>query len=184
MISVMTEYNLIRSNRKTISLQIDKNLQITIKAPIKMPVRDIEAFINKNSGWIEKHKTQMEQQNKLQAENALTEERKSQLKQTARKILPQKVQEFSRVMGVIPTDVKITSAHARWGSCNSKNSLCFSYRLMLLPDELIDIIVVHELAHIKVKNHSADFYREVTKYMPDYRERHKKLRLIQGELPN
>jgi hypothetical protein len=51
-----------------------------------------------------------------------------------------------------------------------------SYRLMLLPDELIDYIVVHELAHIKEKNHSAAFYTVVAQYMPDYKDRQKRLR--------
>ena len=81
-----------------------------------------------------------------------------------------------------PEGIKITSAKTRWGSCIAKNSLCFSWRLMLLPDDIIDYIVVHELAHIRVKNHQKQFYDEVRRYMPDYRERELRLKKIQREL--
>ncbi|MEG1869673.1 MAG: M48 family metallopeptidase, partial [Oscillospiraceae bacterium] len=79
--------------------------------------------------------------------------------------------------------IKITSANGRWGSCSWKNSLCFPYKIMLLPEELIDYIVVHELAHIREKNHSKNFYAEVEKYMPNYKQCIKQLKLIQKSLP-
>ena len=81
------------------------------------------------------------------------------------------MQHYSKIIGVTPIDIKITSATTRWGSCSGKNSLCFPFRISLLPTELIDYIVVHELIHIRVKNHSKRFYREVEKYMPDYKDR-------------
>ncbi|MEG1614194.1 MAG: M48 family metallopeptidase, partial [Oscillospiraceae bacterium] len=70
-----------------------------------------------------------------------------------------------------PTAVKITSAEKRFGSCSGKNSLCFSYRLMQYPQDAIDYVIVHELAHIKHKNHSKNFYELIEQYMPDYKER-------------
>ena len=79
-------------------------------------------------------------------------------------------------MGLEPTGIKITSAQKRFGSCNGKNSICYSWRLMLYPPEAIDYVVVHELAHIVHKNHGAKFYKLVAKYLPDYKERVKMLR--------
>ena len=76
-------------------------------------------------------------------------------------------------MGLTPTSVKITSAKTRFGSCSSKNALCFSLYLCLYPSEAIDYVVVHELAHIKHKNHSREFYDFVASVMPDYKEREK-----------
>lgn len=90
--------------------------------------------------------------------------------------LPRRVEYYSEKMGLYPTSVKITSAATRFGSCSGKNSICFSYRLMLYPPEAVDYVVVHELAHIKEKNHSARFYALVERYMPDYREREKLLK--------
>jgi hypothetical protein len=106
----------------------------------------------------------------------LTDEQISELKHKAKSIIPPKVEYFSNIMGVNPTGVKITSATTRWGSCNAMNGLCFSYRIMLLPDDLIDYIIVHELAHVKEKNHSKAFYAVVASYIPDYKDRQKRLR--------
>ena len=83
---------------------------------------------------------------------------------------------YAAIMGVVPTGIKITSAKTRFGSCSSKNSLCFSLYLMAYPDRAIDYVVVHELAHIRQKNHSPAFYAEVAKVMPDYKERVKLLK--------
>ena len=79
-------------------------------------------------------------------------------------------------MGVTPTGLKITTARKRYGSCSGKNSLCFSCFLMRYPEEAIDLVVVHELCHIKVKNHSRDFYALLEQYLPDYKERKKLLK--------
>ena len=103
----------------------------------------------------------------------LDEKRVSELRALAAAELPRRVEYYSEKMGLYPTSVKITSAATRFGSCSGKNSICFSYRLMLYPPEAVDYVVVHELAHIKEKNHSARFYALVEMYMPDYRERGK-----------
>ena len=74
-------------------------------------------------------------------------------------------------MGVVPSNVSINQAKTRFGSCNPKNSICFTYRLILYPKEAIDYVVVHELAHIKEKNHGKRFYALIKQYMPDYKQR-------------
>ena len=176
-------YQLKRSKRKTIALSVSDELQVVVRAPLKMPLRDIESFIRKHAGWIAKQLLLTEQRVKKQQENRLTDAQREALKQKAREVLPQRIAGFSLIMGVVPAKIKVTSAVTRWGSCSAKNSLCFSYRIMLLPDEIIDYILVHELAHIRVKNHSAKFYSEVAKYLPDYKERISKLKIIQKDLP-
>lgn len=167
-------YTLTRSKRKTIALSVSKDLTVTVKAPLKMPKRDIEAFVAKHVDWIEKQTTVIQERNANRVE--LSEEQISDLKHKAKTLLPQRVEHFSGIMDVEPGGIKITSAATRWGSCSAKNNLCFSYKLMLLPDDLIDYIVVHELAHIKEKNHSAAFYTVVARYMPDYKDRRKRLK--------
>ena len=98
------------------------------------------------------------------------------LKKAAWDTLPDKVAFWSRQMGVSPTGLKITTARKRYGSCNGKNSLCFSCFLMNSPEEAIDLVVVHELCHIKVRNHGPDFYTLLGQYLPDYQERKKLLK--------
>ena len=79
-------------------------------------------------------------------------------------------------MDVRPTGLKITTARKRYGSCSGKNSLCFSCFLMDCPEEAIDLVVVHELCHIREKNHGPRFYALLGQYLPDYKERKKLLR--------
>ena len=67
--------------------------------------------------------------------------------------------------------ISITKAEKRWGSCSSKGSINFSYRLIMTPPEIVDYVVVHELAHLKHHNHSVNFWREVEKMLPEYRNR-------------
>ena len=90
--------------------------------------------------------------------------------------MPKRVEYYSVLMNVKPTGIKITSAKKRFGSCSGKNSICFSYYLMLYPKEAVDYVVVHELAHIRHHNHSKDFYNFVSEFMPDYKEREKLLK--------
>ena len=104
-------------------------------------------------------------------------------RQKAKEMLCEWVNCYSKVMGVSPADVKITSAATRWGSCSAKNSLCFPYRLICMPVDAIESVVVHELAHITVKNHSKKFYAEIEKTMPDYRKRYKKLKEFAQRIP-
>lgn len=179
----MTDYVLTRSKRKSIAIRIGKDLQVLVRAPLRTPVKEIEACIRKHTRWIESHKRSMNEFNRRRGENVLSPQETEALKNRAREALPQRVAYFSERMGLTPAGIKITSAKTRWGSCSAKNSLCFSYRLMLLPSDVIDYIVVHELAHIKVKNHSAAFYGEIARHQPDYKERVAKLKRIQRELP-
>ena len=170
----MREYKLIRSSRRTLALEIGRDLTLTVRAPIKMPLSVIEEFIEKHDKWIEK-KLDVMKNREIKPDNLLPEEIAA-LKMRAKEILPKKVDYFAEIMGLKPAGVKITSAKKRFGSCSGKNSLCFSYELMLYPDEAIDYVVVHELAHIKHRNHSAKFYNLIEKYLPDYKTREKILK--------
>lgn len=103
-------------------------------------------------------------------------------KMLARNILTDKTQKYSRLMSVTPSSVKVNSAKTRWGSCSGKNSINFSWRLILAPEDAIDYVVVHELSHILEHNHSARFWAVVGSILPDYQERQNKLKLLQERL--
>ena len=167
---------IVRSDRTTVALEITKDLTVRIRAPKHATDAELLAIAEKHAKWIEKH---MEiQKRRMTARTAydLTEDDSEALKALARQVIPPKVEHFARLMGVKPKSVKITSAHTRFGSCSSQNALCFSYILMRYPEEAIDYVVVHELAHIKHHNHSRSFYALVGKYLPDYKQREKLLR--------
>ena len=114
---------------------------------------------------------------RVQNVRELSESEINALKEEAKEYIPKRLCEFSAIMNASPKSVKITSAKTRFGSCSGKNSICFSYRLMLYPKEAVDYVIVHELAHIKHKNHSKEFYSYIEKYLPDYKERVKLLKI-------
>ena len=89
---------------------------------------------------------------------------------------------FARAMSVNPTTVRITGARTRWGSCSGKKSINFSWRLIMADDDVIDYVVVHELAHLTEMNHSAHFWKIVESVLPDYTERRKRLKELQRKL--
>ncbi len=166
-------YKLIRAKRKTIELSIDDDFQPLVKAPFKMSKEEIDRFVEKHEKWIEKHQ-------KLKKEKAekfsVSPEDEKILKAKALLYLTERTGYFAKTMGLEPTGIKITSAKKRFGSCSGKNSICYSWRLMQYPAEAIDYVVVHELAHIVHKNHGAEFYRLIEKYLPDYKKREKLLK--------
>jgi len=100
----------------------------------------------------------------------------------ARRILPEKTAEFSKRMGAAPRAVKINSARTRWGSCSAQQNLNFSWRLLMAGDDVIDYVVVHELAHLREMNHGPRFWALVAGVLPDYRERQQRLKLLQKRL--
>ena len=103
-------------------------------------------------------------------------------KKMAHPIIKNSVSQYSKRMNITPAAVHITSAKTRWGSCSGKNSINFSWRLVMAGDDVIDYVVVHELAHIKEHNHSLRFWAIVKSVLPDYKDRQKELKLLQKQL--
>ena len=119
---------------------------------------------------------QARQSQRLAEHPPLSREEQEALRQRARQVLPPMVKLWAQRMGVTPTGVKITAAQTRFGSCSGKDSLCFSLHLMEYPLEAAEAVVVHELAHIRHKNHGPDFYALVRRTLPDYDSRIKLLK--------
>lgn len=103
-------------------------------------------------------------------------------KMIAKQILPAKTLAYAAQMGVKPSDIKINSAKTRWGSCSGKKSINYSWRLLMAEEDVIDYVVVHELAHIKEMNHSARFWAIVADVLPDYKGRQLRLKALQKRL--
>jgi len=97
-------------------------------------------------------------------------------KKKAGTYLVSRVEHFSRIQNLTPRDVRISGASQRWGSCSADNSLAFSFRLIMAPPDVIDYVVIHELMHIRQKNHSSKFWRLVVEAMPQYQAHRRWLR--------
>ena len=170
----MAGYELIRSRRKTLALEITRDCRVLVRAPMRLSQKRVDAFVNAHTDWIAAH---LETQRKRAAERPPepTEAEIAMLRERARVELPPKIAGWSAKMGVTPTGFRVTSARRRYGSCSGKNSLSFSCFLMRCPEPAIELVVVHELCHIREKNHGPGFYALLEKYLPDYKERKKML---------
>ncbi len=169
----MIEYTLIRSNRRTLSLEITKDLTVLVRAPMLCSKRNIDRFVEKHIDWIAAQKEKM--RSRVQAHPEPTEEEKQAMINRAKKELPERVAHYAAAMNVKPNGITVTGAKKRFGSCSANDRLCFAWRLMDYPEEAIDYVVVHELAHIVHKNHGREFYALIESVLPDYKQRRKLL---------
>ena len=181
---------IIRSNRKTLAIQINPDLSVTVRAPMYAPQSDIERILREKEGWIQKHiekiREQEEKKKETQGESVeseyLTNEEIKKLADKALQHIPKRVSYYAKQIGVTYGKLTIRNQKTRWGSCSSKGNLNFNCLLMLTPPEVIDYVVVHELCHRKEMNHSVAFWAEVEKVIPDYKEQVKWLKENGGQI--
>ena len=164
---------LIRSKRKTLSIEIQPN-GVIIRAPKWASRREIENFIIRKESWIKKHQQKIQaRQSQVENLEPLTDEELCRLTEQAKKSIPSRVEYYAKIIGVDYGRITIRHQRTRWGSCSSKGNLNFNCLLMMFPGEVIDSVVVHELCHRKQMNHSAAFYNEVERAFPQYWECHR-----------
>ena len=212
----MIEINkLVRSKRKTLSLIVETDGTLTVRAPLRMKETEIRQFIEAKKNWIKRKQFKaqegaaaphryvdgetfwylgqpiplriisdgksalvMDGSFKLtksaqpQAQSVFT----TWYKKRARKVLTERVEFFARKHGFKVGKIRISSARTRWGSCSSKETLSFTWRLVMAPPDVIDYVVVHELCHLKEMNHSVAFWTQVESILPDYKQHRKWLK--------
>ena len=140
----METYKLIRSERRTLAMELSPEGDLILRAPRRMPLRLIEQFIASHEKWIAKHREKIRRRAEFDEAHFSDE---------------------------VQIQSLITRAKKRFGSCSPENRIAYSYRLMAYPEEAIDYVVVHELSHIRHKNHSPDFYAFVARFLPDHKAR-------------
>ena len=187
-------YKLVRSRRRSIALMISSDATLVVRAPIFVSRSRIESLIERKKDWISKH-LERKRQVKTGAKKELLflgeanpmafESREKMVawyRKQAREILTQRMEYWSTLSGWQFKSMSINGARTRWGSCGPKNSINFSWRLVMAPMHVVDYVVVHELAHTVVKNHSRKFWEAVAGVMPDYKERRRWLRENEGRM--
>ena len=175
----LSAIRIIRSSRRTLSLQVKNDGQVIVRAPKHVTLQEIAAFVRKNSAWLHKHLEKVRKEKELNAASPvqpLTMEDIQKLADEALRVIPGRVAHFAPLVGVTYGRITVRNQRTRWGSCSSKGNLNFNCLLMLAPPGILDYVVVHELCHRKEMNHSPKFWAEVAKVMPDYKERQKWLR--------
>lgn len=207
---------LIRAKRRTIALIIERDGSLTVRAPKRATLRDIEGFIHEKKDWIIRSREKMKaiveppqkqymdgetflflgqdyelrlvppQRPALKFDGGFTlgisaRERGERMftqwyKTQAMNIFSERVNHFAALRGFSPKQVKVNSAKTRWGSCSSNGTINFTWRLVMAPLEVIDYVVLHELAHLKIKDHSPRFWKLVETLCPSFKRQRKWLK--------
>lgn len=164
---------MIRSRRRTVALVINEEAKLIVRAPLRLPEREIFAFIDRQRSWIERKQAELAARPQPRI---LTAQERAEARQQAEVKLRERCRYFTELTGLRPKSVRITSAIRRWGSCGAKGTINFSWRLALVPEAVADYVVVHELVHLVEPNHSRSFWAKVRQVMPDFRARRRWLR--------
>lgn len=168
------EYQWIRSSRKTTVIQINERGEVIVRSPFSVSRRSVEKMLREKQEWIEKHQKKVKE---AAAEcREITDRERREGIDRAMKIFPDRVAYYAELMGVTYGRITLREQKTRWGSCSSKGNLNFNWKLALMPQEILDYVVVHELAHRIEMNHSDQFWKIVESVLPDYRERRKWLK--------
>ena len=170
--------SVIRSARKSLGLEVRDANTVLARIPTRVSDRELKAFVENHRSWIlEKTEVMAEREENRKSTPApppellsKTDRMKIQLK------IGKRVRHYCEIMGVTVGYVTVKNQKTRWGSCSAKGNVNFNYQLAFLPDELLDYVVIHELAHRRHMNHSRAFWAEVEKYCPDYLERREQLK--------
>ena len=168
-------YELIRAKRRSMSLKVDLDGKITVRAPYRTPVQTADWFVEGHRDWIE---VRLKAGARIMAERpSYTDRERAEGRKQAAEVIKARCRYYAPVMGVSYGTVTIREQKTRWGSCSAKGNLNFNWKLVLMPPEILDYVVVHELAHRIQMNHSAAFWAEVGKILPDYKERRQWLKV-------
>ena len=173
------DYEIIYSSRRTTAIHITADGKVQVRAPYKCPRSFIESFLHQKEDWVLRHLARIGQQKKEHAapdHPPLSADERARYMKIAGDIFLKKTEYYARIMNVSYGRITIREQKTRWGSCSSKGNLNFNWRLILAPEEVLNYVVVHELAHRKEMNHSKAFYAIVESVLPDYRQSRKWLR--------
>ena len=173
------QIEIIRSSRKTISLEMRPGGVLRVRAPKRMSEKAVMDVVAKHSLWITRRLNKQQELREKAGEsiqNALGPGELKDLRKKARKIFAERTEYYAPIVGTDYKSISIRLQKSRFGSCSAKGNLNFNAALLLAPPEVLDYVVVHELCHRLEMNHSAEFWQEVEKVLPDYRSSKKWLK--------
>lgn len=170
-------FEVLRSRRKTMAIQVRRDGSVAVRCPLWVADDEVRRFAKEHEEWIRQHRQEVLK--RKEEEVSYTAEQVKAYRQHARWVLAQKTSQWAQKMGVTYRKITIRQQTTRWGSCSGKGNLNFNWKLVLVPEELLDYVVVHELAHRREMNHSPRFWKIVEEQLPDYMERRKQLRMYE-----
>jgi predicted metal-dependent hydrolase len=165
--------NSYRAKHIRLALYPDKSIVVT--KPFLCSQKTVENFITSKKAWIEK---KLQYFDKIPKKRQFSKEHYLKNKETARKIIQNKVEKYSIKLALEYQRLAIRNQKTRWGSCSKEGNLNFNYKIILLPEHLQDYIIIHELCHLKELNHSKKFWSLVEQACPDYKNHRRELKKL------
>lgn len=167
-----------RSKRKSMAIEITQG-KVLAKVPFLATDMQIKEFLLRYQSWIKQkviraRESTREPDYKIPAFSNITAAERKKIKDTFQK----KVEFYAKQMQVEFCKITIRNQKTRWGSCSSKKNLNFNYKLYFLPEEWMDYVVVHELAHLVYMNHGSEFWHLVEKHCPAYAQYRQELNRV------
>ena len=179
-------YTVRKSKRKTYSISINEEGNIIFRVPLRASNKQIIQLAEEKSRWIITHYLEIRAKKNSRPHSDLSAVQRSALesryKEAARTYIPKRVAYYNAMTGGSYSRISIRDQKTRWGSCSSKGTLSFNWRLMLAPPSILDYVVVHELCHLTNMNHSPAFWQAVEAVYPDYKNARKWLKEHGSEL--
>lgn len=219
--SKIIEYQLIKSNRKTVTISVLPTKEVIVKTPKYLSDKEVMKMVKQKAKWIDDKISKMQdnitfekkyvdgdgilfkgkeyklkvieeiglkksvvrihqdeiiiimnQINREQIPNVLDR----WYKEKAKELVCEKIEHYNSFIHKKITNIRIKDQKKRWGSCSSLGNLNFNWRIIMMPEEMFDYIIVHEMCHLLYLNHSRDYWKSVEKILPDYKEREKWIR--------
>jgi hypothetical protein len=176
----MFDYTVKKSDRaKRLKITIHPDASVVVTVPKRVSIARAELFVQEKRNWILEKVALMQRKLALRPEITMPKGTKAGLendRETALAFVLERLEHFNRFYGLVWKKVTIKNLSTRWGSCSKIGNLNFSYKILYLPKELADYLVVHELCHLKEFNHSKAFWALVEETLPEYRALRRQLR--------
>ncbi|MGN0371953.1 MAG: M48 family metallopeptidase [Enterocloster sp.] len=169
------------SRRRSLGLEIKPDGSVRARVPLRSSNEQVMTFIKERQEWIVEKwflvkERRKEEENRPLRDYEKDEKLEKHYRREAKKKLEERTAYFAEKMGVTYNRIAVKAAKTRWGSCSAQGNLNFHWKLILMPPQVLDYVVVHELAHRKEMNHSERFWAEVARILPDYKIRRKWLK--------
>lgn len=152
--------------------------KVAVTMPMGFSIEKMERFILEKAEWILEKINVMKKKDFDPVFHNFSKREYKKFKNQALALAEKKVEEFNKFYGFRYNKISMRNSRSRWGSCSEKKNLNFNYKIIFLPQDLLNYIIVHELCHLGEMNHSKSFWNLVEKTIPDYREMRKKMRKI------
>lgn len=149
-------------------LRISADGAVLLTLPQRLAKSEADKFVQSKAGWIQKHLERVKhlRPQRISKEESMTKYR--HYKGYARALALERLAHFNDFYRLAHGKISVRNQSSRWGSCSRENNLSFNYRIALLPRELADYIIVHELCHVREHSHQTRFWKLVAQTMPNY----------------